>query len=285
MKLKAVQQQFFDVLEGSYDKDEIRSFFFMLTETYYNIKRIDLAMDPNLSLTHASPMVNALSKLKLHVPIQYILGTAAFFGLNFKVDSNVLIPRPETEELVSWILNNWGFNEAPYILDIGTGSGCIAITLAKHMPKAKVFAMDKSTSALTVAKANAALNHVDVMFFLDDILTPNHENPIWSLQQFDIIVSNPPYVRKLEKALMHPNVVNHEPHMALFVENDNALEFYEAIAKFGQQKLKPKGQLFFEINEYFGNETIHVLEAYNYTDIQLQKDSFGKDRMIKSILL
>lgn len=286
MLLKDLKQIFHKELDAIYGEDEVRSFFFLLTENYFGISRLDLAMQTELAITtnEHPKIMEALSLLKSEYPIQYILKETEFYGFPFKVNSSTLIPRPETEELVTWVHDTAQAmttqQSALKILDIGTGSGCIAISLARLLPKAKVSALDVSTNALTVAKENAILNAVEINFIGANILEPQKD--IFS-EPLDIIVSNPPYVRELEKEEMKPNVLNSEPHLALFVDNDNALQFYKAIIEFSTLNLKDKGLLFFEINEYLGQEMIALLKENNFTDIELKKDMFGKDRMIKGI--
>ncbi|TXE11965.1 peptide chain release factor N(5)-glutamine methyltransferase [Seonamhaeicola algicola] len=284
MKLKAIQNTFQTTLSGIYSKEEIDTIFFMLNEAYYGITRLQLALNTNLELENTDAILKALQALKAEKPIQYILGETEFFGLNFKVNQHVLIPRPETEELVAWVLKWYSkLNSASQslkILDVGTGSGCIAITLAKKIPKASVFALDVSGNALTVAKQNAVLNNVDVTCVEASILKPDTAN---KLPDFDVIISNPPYVRMQEKELMKPNVLNNEPHLALFVENNNPLLFYNAICKFASNKLKENGALFFEINEYLGEEMKQLLHNYNFKNIELKQDIFKKERMIKGV--
>jgi len=223
-----------------------------------------------------------LEPLKLEIPIQYLLGKTSFYGLDFEVNDDVLIPRPETEELVEWIIkgnsNTERFKDLK-ILDIGTGSGCIAISLAKNIPNAKVYAIDVSEKALATAKKNAVINQVDVAFITQNILETADLN-----QQFDIIVSNPPYVRNLEKQEIKKNVLNNEPHLALFVEDDDALIFYKKIAALAQKNLLENGQLFFEINQYLGKDMVALLEKTNFKNIELRKDIYGNDRMIRGTI-
>lgn len=286
MLLKDLKQIFHKELDAIYGENEVRSFFLILIENYFGISRLELALQPNLAITtnEHPKMMEALSLLKSEYPIQYILKETEFYGFPFKVTASTLIPRPETEELVTWVRETAEAmttqNRDIKVLDIGTGSGCIAISLAKVLPKAKVSAIDVSIDALKVAKENATLNNVDITFMEADILKP--QSQLFS-EALDIIVSNPPYVRELEKEEMKPNVLNNEPHLALFVENDNALQFYKAIIDFSTVHLKEKGLLFFEINEYLGQEMITLLKEYNFTDIELKKDMFGKDRMIKGV--
>jgi release factor glutamine methyltransferase len=203
-----------------------------------------------------------------------------FYVLDFEVNENVLIPRPETEELVEWILESQKSkvkSQKLKILDIGTGSGCIAISLAKNIPNATVFAIDISEKALATAKKNAEINGVNVTFLEKNILETEDLE-----QQFDIIVSNPPYVRELEKEEIKKNVLDNEPHLALFVEDNDALIFYRKIAELAQKNLVENGQLFFEINQYLGTETVDLLEKMNFKNIELRKDIYGNDRMIKA---
>lgn len=208
-------------------------------------------------------------------PIQHILGVTEFYDLQIQVSKDVLIPRPETEELVEWIILNNKSKELS-ILDIGTGSGAIAIALKKHLTQAKVEAWDISARALEIANLNAKKNNVGVIFKQVDVLSE-----IKLEEKYDIIVSNPPYVLESEKSQMEKNVLTFEPHLALFVPNDNPLLFYDRIASIGQELLKPKGQLYFEINKAFGQQTKTMLEEkYNYNNVELKKDISSNDRMI-----
>lgn len=208
-------------------------------------------------------------------PIQHILGITEFYDLQIQVSKDVLIPRPETEELVEWIILKNKSKELS-ILDIGTGSGAIAIALKKHLTQAKVEAWDISAKALEIANLNAKNNNVEVIFKQVDVLSE-----IQLEEKYDIIVSNPPYVLEREKSQMEKNVLTFEPHLALFVPNDNPLLFYDRIASLGQELLKPKGQLYFEINRAFGEQTKTMLEEkYNYNNVELKKDISSNDRMI-----
>lgn len=281
-KLKYIKNKFYKALDQHFHKEEIGAFFYLLSEKFYGITRINLAMQPNEEIKDETLILDALELLKQHKPIQYILGATEFYDLQFKVNENVLIPRPETEELVSWILDEVKQKKTYNILDIGTGSGCIAITLAKHLVNTTVYALDVSKDALEVAKENAKHNEVSITYVEDDILNIEACNASLKGVEFDVIVSNPPYVRAIEKQLMQPNVLQHEPHLALFVEDDNALVFYKAIAKFATQFLAPNGQLFFEINEYLGQETVNLLKHCGFRNIELRQDIFEKDRMIKA---
>ncbi len=307
MLLKEIKNIFHKELGKTYPKEEIDSFFYRCIEHYLKLERFVLAIQPELTLTkeEEQPLFEALSQLKQERPLQYILGTAHFMDLELHVNEGVLIPRPETEELVQWILEdvrsqksevgsrkaeagNMDFYPSPLtILDIGTGSGCIAIALAKHLPKAKVCALDVSEKALEVARENAKLNQVDVTFLKNDILVPEFELAYLPMRQelkldFDIIVSNPPYVRELEKEEMKNNVKDHEPSLALFVTDGDPLVFYRAIAQFCGSHLKEKGSLYLEINQYLGEETKALLKAHNFSEIEPRKDIFGNDRMLKA---
>ncbi|UAB75399.1 peptide chain release factor N(5)-glutamine methyltransferase [Mesoflavibacter sp. SCSIO 43206] len=294
MKLKDLKHKFHEHLDAIYDKEEVQTFFFMITEYYNAIKRIDLALNTDLTIKDDFVLKyeSALKALKNHEPIQYIIGQTEFYGLPFYVNENTLIPRPETEELVELILSNITTNgqlelikgdHQFNILDIGTGTGCIAISLAKQLPNANVSAIDVSAKALEMANKNAQLNQVDIDFIENDILKICNSE-LNSATKFDVIVSNPPYVRQLEKQQMQDNVLNHEPHLALFVEDENPLIFYRAITQFATKNLKPNGELYFEINEYLGKEMITLLEEFGFKNIQLKQDLFGKDRMICGVL-
>lgn len=278
MLIQEFKRHFFQELSGLYPETEIQSFFNILVEFKLHLSRIELALQHNFEL-HDDDFLflqNVLSELKYQIPIQYIIGETEFYGLPFKVDKNVLIPRPETEELVEWIVQNHKNQHNIKILDIGSGSGCIAISLAKNLPKAKVSAIDISAEALNVAKNNAALNQVNVNFINSDILTIVELPDV-----FDIIVSNPPYVRELEKDQMQQNVLANEPHIALFVKNENPLLFYDKIAELAKNHLTENGVLYFEINQYLGNETVKLLKTKGFKNIEVKKDIYGVDRMVK----
>lgn len=289
MRLKDIQHIFHQELDAIYGADEVDSFFYLLTEEFLGMKRLTLSLNTDFTISkeEEQPLFEALSKLKLEQPIQYILGKTEFFGLPFQVNQNTLIPRPETEELVDFIIQSQKSDskfESLNILDIGTGSGCIAISLAKNMKNAEVLAVDISSEALKVAKINAELNEATVTFVEADILNQNHWNLISNPRdrniKFDIIVSNPPYVRSLEKAEMKNNVLQNEPSLALFVEDDDALVFYKAIADFATKHLKIRGKLYFEINQYLGTEMIALMKRFNFVDIELKKDISGNDRIV-----
>ena len=280
MKIKEYKGDFIKALLPFYDEMEAESFFYLLLENKRQLRRIDLALDVD-SVFSENEILNwnaILEKLKIQIPIQYIIGTTHFYGLEFFVDENVLIPRPETEELVDWIVklnSKLSKKKNLKILDIGTGSGCIAVSLAKNIPNSEVFAIDVSEKALAIAKKNAILNKVPVTFLHKNILETKDLS-----QKFDIIVSNPPYVRNLEKAEIKPNVLDNEPHLALFVPDNDPLIFYKKIAELAAANLNPNGQLFFEINQYLGKETQELLEYIGLKNIELRKDIYGNDRMI-----
>ena len=279
MRVKDYRSIFIETLLPVYDAVEAESFFYLILEHKLKMRRIDLALQPDADLAEEQMAEwNAILKELLNeVPIQYLLGTTSFYGLDFEVNANVLIPRPETEELVDWILSDYKKEaiEDCKILDIGTGSGCIAIALAKNISQAEVAAIDVSKKALELAQTNAQTNGVAVAFLCQNILETE------DLQgQFDVIVSNPPYVRTLEKAEIKKNVLEHEPHLALFVDDNDALLFYRKIAALAQKNLKENGKLYFEINQYLGLEMIDLLTAMGFVEIELRKDIYGNDRMI-----
>lgn len=280
MKINKYKDNFIKSLLPFYDEIEAESFFYLILDNKHQLRRIDLALDVNKEFSEKdiSYWNTVLEKLKTQIPIQYILGTTHFYGLEFTVDENVLIPRPETEELVDWIIKlncRISNNKNIKILDIGTGSGCIAISLANNIPDSEVFAIDISEKALDVAKKNAILNKVPVTMLHKNILETTDLN-----QKFDIIVSNPPYVRNIEKSEIKPNVLDNEPHLALFVSDTEPLIFYKKIAELAAANLKINGQLFFEINQYLGKETQDLLKSIGLKNIELRKDIYGNDRMI-----
>ena len=280
MKINKYKDNFIKSLLPFYDEIEAESFFYLILDNKHQLRRIDLALDVNKEFSEKdiSYWNTVLEKLKTQIPIQYILGTTHFYGLEFTVDENVLIPRPETEELVDWIIKlncRISNNKNIKILDIGTGSGCIAISLANNIPDSEVFAIDISEKALDVAKKNAILNKVPVTMLHKNILETTDLN-----QKFDIIVSNPPYVRNIEKSEIKPNVLDNEPHLALFVSDAEPLIFYKKIAELAAANLKINGQLFFEINQYLGKETQDLLKSIGLKNIELRKDIYGNDRMI-----
>lgn len=290
MKALDLKHIYHKELDAIYGKNEVESFFFLCTEHYLNVPRIQLTLEPEFTFTKSETdtFFEVLQYLKQQKPIQYILGETEFYGLKFKVNEHVLIPRPETEELVDWIIKTHSEQSEESqikILDIGTGSGCIAISLAKNLPNTKIYALDVSEKALVVARKNAKINNVDIEFVEVDILNEASWGVEFKNLEFDTIVSNPPYVRNLEKAEIKPNVLDNEPHLALFVEDENPLQFYKAITKVAVKNLKPKGQLFFEINQYLGGETKQLLVDSGFKNVELRKDLNANDRMLRGIKL
>jgi release factor glutamine methyltransferase len=286
LRVLDLRHEFHNELDQVYGKDEVDSFFYITMEHCLGLNRFKLAMAPDQLIKTEDVIVfmDVLMQLKKHRPIQYILGQAEFFGLKFKVNEHVLIPRQETEELVALVIayvkSLKEDRKRLNILDIGTGSGCIAISLAKNIPNANFYALDVSKDALVVAKENAKRNNTTIEFINANILDEGSWNLNYANSNLDILVSNPPYVRNLEKASMQPNVLENEPGLALFVENDDPLLFYRKIADFATQKLKKGGQLFFEINQYLGAETKQLLQKENFRQITLRKDLNGNDRML-----
>ena len=284
MTIKKYRQYFINSLEDLYSIEELQSIFYLLAEKLLHLSRIDITLQLDNTLT-SDEEINfnqAIDRLKIYEPVQYILGETEFFGYPFLVNKQVLIPRPETEELVSWIIEDVDKKETT-ILDIGTGSGCIAISLAKKLNNAVVSAIDISNKAIEVAKKNALINNVNVEYSSVDVL--NFEDKLvlqdkWK-SKFDIIVSNPPYVRMQEKKLMQLNVIDHEPDIALFVEDDDPLLFYRKISQLSKQYLRHHGTLYLEINEYLGLEMEKMLNKAGFKHVLLKKDMFGKNRMIK----
>ena len=265
-------------LAGVYPKEEIEGFVRLLFQHLKNYQLTDLLMkaDEQLSPEETKQIKAIVDRLKQHEPIQYILGETEFFGLPFQVNQHVLIPRPETEELVQWILNQYA-GTSPTILDVGTGSGCIPISLKHKLPEANIWACDISKKALETAQANARLNDTEIHFFEMDILHPQLPE---SFPALDVLVSNPPYVTKSEKEQMHPNVLEFEPSGALFVPDHQPLLFYRALADFAKKHLSQTGSLFWEINEAYGEACIALLKEKGFSNVQLKKDINGKDRMI-----
>lgn len=274
------------LLAPLYGDGEAKAIARLVYEVRFGLSFSDICLgkDTQLSANSQEELKGIAERLLQQEPIQYVLGQAVFCGRTFMVDEHVLIPRPETEELCSWIVSqeDKGSIDTANILDIGTGSGCIAITLAAEMPKAKVTAWDISTEALKVAEENAKRNLVHVSFEHVDAL----HIPTNILQQtakiFDFIVSNPPYICNNERVQMESNVLNYEPHTALFVPDDDALLFYRAIAQYGQVALKEGGWLYFEINPLYASILTEMLVMMEYHDIEIKEDQFGKERMIRA---
>ena len=264
-------------LDGLYPVTEITSLAGLIIEVVYDLSYTDqvLFKDKKLPKNQLEKVTQIVNRLKNFEPIQYILGETVFYGLHLKVAEGVLIPRPETEELVHRIIKLELYPQSR-ILDIGTGSGCIALSLKKAYPQAEIEGIDVSEKALSTARENAGINQLDVQFKLQDIL--KWQETKWD--EYNVIVSNPPYVRELEKQAMNPNVLNYEPAAALFVSDQDPLIFYRIIAEFARVNLKDRGYLFFEINEYLGNETCALLKDYGFKDVELFKDLDNKDRMV-----
>ncbi len=275
--LKNILRQIKIGLNGNYEKNEAESLSRYLLAHHIPTFNVKLVSDPDMiiELPTISKIESDLKELLQFKPIQYILGETEFFGLNFKVDKHVLIPRPETEELVSSILKLDLTGKS--VLDIGTGSGCIAISLKKNQPSSNIHAIDISIEALKLAKENAIHNQVEVFFEQEDILNPKRK-----VRKFDIIVSNPPYVTNSERFFMEKNVLDFEPHSALFVKDENPLIFYKSIIEYAGFSLYENGYVFFEINEKFGREIVELLTEANYTNVRLSKDLNGKDRFISA---
>jgi len=275
-------------LEKIYGSDEANALIMILLEHYFNIDRVKIAMDPELRLSESEMLTLhfAVKELLKNKPVQYIIGETEFCGMRFLVDENVLIPRPETEEMVNMIVSRR--DKACFVrtgcdvLDIGTGSGCIAISLAKLLKDSAVTAVDVSEKALEVAKKNAETNEVNVTFIKDDILNPQNRDLLNG--QFDIIVSNPPYVCESEKSEMHANVLDYEPSTALFVSDNDPLVFYRKILEFAQKALKPNGEVWFEINEKYGNEMLELCHKMGFKHSEIIKDFRDRDRILKARL-
>ena len=281
MQVSQLKNQFQEALKDEFPPTEIESFFHILTEHYLDLRRIDLALNPDVEVSEEQhyKFEKALLRLKDHEPIQHITGIAEFRGLIFKVNRNTLIPRPETEELVDWIISDYKNSEKQQleVLDIGTGSGCIPISLAKELKHSKVSSFDISKEALEIAKINAGENSADINLQLEDILKTEKLE-----KKYDIIVSNPPYVRDLEKKDMHKNVLNYEPASALYVKDDDPLVFYRKITELAIDGLKKDGALYFEINQYLGEETKTMIEELGF-EAELKKDIFGNHRLLKAL--
>jgi release factor glutamine methyltransferase len=332
MNLTEFRNFFKKSLSEIYPLTEIDSFFFLLIEEYLDLQRIDTVLKPDFNIEEdkLSKLNSALDKLKQEIPLQYIIGETEFYGLPFYVNENTLIPRSETEELVEWVIEEVSKfqsfkvsileeekiekreksiehreknqNERLKILDIGTGTGCIPISLAKNLKNVEIYAIDVSKEALKIANKNAELNNVAVNFLEVGILEATSLNvfakeerlkqsfnsndeilkEVQHTIEFDIIISNPPYVRELEKAEIQNNVLQNEPHLALFVSDENPLIFYDKIADLAKENLSKKGCLFFEINQYLGKESVQLLKNKGFTNIKLRQDLFGNDRMIQA---
>ncbi len=280
MNLKGVLSHFKNELNGIYPESEVVFIFYIAVEYITGWKRAEahFKLDQELVDDQLLDFKQMVVQLKQNIPLQYVIGAADFYQLKFKVNASVLIPRPETEELVDWIINilkqTTHLNSQPRILDIGTGSGCIAVALKKNLSASIVSALDISEQALQIASYNAGVNHTPIYFIQADIRSYN------SPEQYDVIVSNPPYITNSEKVDMHQNVLENEPHLALFVADEDPLEFYNAIATYARSALTSGGMLFFEINGVYGIETVEMLKGNQFKNIVLKKDMQGIDRMI-----
>jgi len=286
MNINKFRDYFNKTLKKLYPTSEIDTFLFLILEEYLNFKRIDVVLKSNFEISpeDLTLLKSSTKLLEQEVPIQYILGKTEFYGFPFILNEHVLIPRPETEELVTSVLNKISKLEPLHpiekekklkILDIGTGSGCIPISLKRSLPFAEITAIDIANEALIIAQKNASLNKVNINFIQQNILKTTALDDI-----YDIIISNPPYVRVSEKIEIKNNVLKNEPHLALFVEDNNPLIFYSKITELAKSHLTKNGTLFFEINQYLGKETVELIKLKGFNKIQLKKDIFGHDRII-----
>lgn len=277
MTLKQIELEFKETLLQHYDAGESQAIFNMVAFSILGYGKSQVMMAQNYEIDDDKRVLfeHMLIDLAQGRPVQYVTGHASFFGLTFKVAEGVLIPRPETEELVDWIIESRRTCTSKSLLDVGTGSGCIAIALKQKLPEMEVTALDVSTEALAIAKENSGIHQTPITFIHGDILKFSGES------SYDIIVSNPPYITDNEAKDMHENVLKHEPHLALFVPDNDPLIFYTAIAEFAVSNLAGNGLLFFEINANLGKEMIQMLQAKGFTDIVLRKDMQGMERMIR----
>lgn len=277
--LKDFELLFQQELTSIYDKDEVKALFLFTVEEMFGLKRgtYPLKKEDIVTEKDAERFDEILRELKKNKPIQYIFNKATFYGESFEVNESVLIPRPETEELVDLILKQHSAQAGLHIMDIGTGSGCIPIILSKYLPGAQVTSMDISKEAIATARKNAGQLNAPVQFINADIFEWDY---IFSEQQYDIIVSNPPYITPQEKASMQQNVLAFEPELALFIEDSAPLIFYDVISSFALKHLAPQGDLYFEINQYLGPQTKELIEKKGFRPVKLLKDINGADRMI-----
>lgn len=280
MKLSELKDIYYQELNTIYPADEIDVIFFWIAEKVLEKPQSILRLALNEEWSDFEEKKNRilfkLIQLKKHRPVQYILGETEFFGMKFFVNENVLIPRPETEELIEWILSE-NVNSDLKIIDIGTGSGCIPVVLKKYLPETEIFALDFSEKALETAHNNAGFHQTEIRFLQDDFLKMNFDE----LPVFDIIVSNPPYIAEHEKTGMNKNVTGFEPHSALFVPNENTSIFYERIIEFAKQKLNPNGKIYVEINQNLAQETKELF-LKEFQIVELRKDISGNFRMLKA---
>jgi release factor glutamine methyltransferase len=286
MKVSEIILHYRNSLKDLYHEEELSQLIFLVFEHVKDFSKIDLVLrkDELVTENEKKEFDAMLSQLLKNKPVQYVLGYAWFFGMKLKVDENVLIPRQETEELVQWIINDSkGRGDKLKIFDICTGSGCIAVSLKKNLSAAEVTAIDISEKALEVANENATQNQTSVEFFRADILQLGALN-FEPRTDFDVMVSNPPYVTEAEKALMQKKELDYEPHLAMFVSDNDPLIFYRRIADMALANLKSQGKLYFEINEKKGNEVVELLVNKGFSEVILKKDLNGKDRMIRATL-
>jgi release factor glutamine methyltransferase len=280
MTLIQLKQEFVDQLSEQYPKREIETFYYWILEDVLNVQRIQISLNPqrNVGENELKIILSYLNRLAKEEPIQYILGYTEFYGLTFKVNPQVLIPRPETEELVSWVIDDYKSKDSVEIIDIGTGSGCIAVSLQKHLRQHKISALDVSKTALEQAKKNAELNKVNLNFIQSDILKSDALP-----KNTRVIVSNPPYVKSTEKEQMKQNVLAHEPHVALFVEDENPFLFYEKIVELAKLKTQPV-IIYFEISQYLRKEFEQLMQYLKINTVEFRKDFKGNDRMVKLLI-
>lgn len=277
MTRRELWDKVYDAARSVYAEREARSYTAVVCEGRLGMRFTDVIVEPAAPCPDHEELPQILAAIRDHCPAQYITGFAWFLDRKFAVREGVLIPRPETEELVRMITDRYKGRSGLRVLDVGTGSGCIAVTLAAELKQAKVVAVDVSESALEVARENACRHRVLVDFVRCDML---QEGPSGN---FDLIVSNPPYVTLQEKDEMRPNVLRYEPHRALFVPDDDPLVFYRAIAEYGCRSLNPGGMLWFELNERYGSEVASLLEQSGYSEVAVHDDMFGKQRMAEAV--
>lgn len=284
-----LQSLFRDVtkaLSVVYDQHEARAVAFMLLESLLHVSRVDILSDKDTTFSslQRNQLQGMLDRLLKHEPVQYVLGEAEFCGLTLEVGPEVLIPRPETEELVQWICDDLDGAASPSILDVCTGSGCIALALSHRIAEASVRAIDISQAALAIASRNASRLHLPVSFRHADALGGNpfgdEEGSVRPM--FDVVVSNPPYIRQCECSAMDANVIDYEPEQALFVPDEHPLLFYEAISHAAFARLKPGGAIYFEINRDYGQQILAMLSSVGYIAPELRRDVFGNDRMVRA---
>ncbi len=279
-KISSVKAYFFEALD-SFPVSEVRNYFDFLCFAWLDVSKSEMILNPHLEISESELLkfLYGIKQLKKNRPIQYVAGKTWFYDIEIKVREGVLIPRPETEELVAWIIQDC--SSMISILDIGTGSGCIPLAVKNKLKDSIVYGFDISQKALGIAKENAALLGLEIQFSAFDILN-------WELfpqeNKFDVIVSNPPYIPVSDKQMMHKNVLDYEPDLALFVSNDDPLVFYKSIVEFAYLNLNLSGKLFLEIHESYGCEIMEVLKDSGFTNIELRQDLQGKDRMVKAIL-